>query len=120
MNNRIHNLRYLKDRRRTLRKDLTKAEACLWTLLKNKQAGRKFRRQHSIKNYIVDFYCPEERLIIELDGEIHNNLGLANADDYRDKHLTELGFRVIRFDNEMVFRHPEWVIMLIQEEFNKR
>ena len=61
------NLPYLKGRRKELRKNLTPAEAGLWKMLKNKQLyGLKFRRQHSIENYIIDFYCPAIKLIIEL------------------------------------------------------
>ena len=71
-NNQIKNLDYLKPYRRVLRKKLTPAEASLWSLLKNKQVfGLKFRRQTSIENYIVDFYCPKIKMIIELDGEPH-------------------------------------------------
>ena len=68
----FHNLNTVKYRRRSLRRKLTLAEAVLWDLLKNKKLdGRKFRRQHSIDKYIVDFYCPSERLAVELDGEHH-------------------------------------------------
>lgn len=116
-NKQIHNLIYLKERRRILRKNLTAAEAVLWKLLKNAQTGRKFRKQHSIENYIVDFYCPAERLIIELDGEIHNNLGQANADYARDQRLKILGFRVLRFENGLVFDHPDRIIEIIKASF---
>jgi very-short-patch-repair endonuclease len=69
---RIHNRVELKPFRKKLRNNSTSAEATLWTYLKNRQLeGRKFRRQHSIGNYIADFYCPEEQLVIELDGEGH-------------------------------------------------
>jgi very-short-patch-repair endonuclease len=76
-----HNYQYLKDTRRNLRANLTTPEAVLWRYLQKKQLdGRKFRRPHSIENYIVDFYCASERLIIEVDGSVHDNLGRANAD----------------------------------------
>ena len=68
----IHNRPEYKDRRLSLRKKLTAAEATLWNLLKNKQLdGRKFRRQHSVGKYVLDFYCASEHLAIELDGEHH-------------------------------------------------
>ena len=66
---RIHNKIELKPYRKALRKDLTPAEAFLWKYLQNRKLeGRKFRRQHSVGNYIADFYCSSERLVIELDG----------------------------------------------------
>lgn len=68
----LFNRHYLKNKRKDLRHNLTPAEAALWSLLNKKQLeDRKFRRQHSIGNYIVDFYCPAEKLAIELDGEGH-------------------------------------------------
>jgi len=116
----LHNVPYLKDRRRALRKDLTAAEAVLWTLIKSKQLdGRKFRRQHSIGNYIVDFYCPAEKLIIEVDGSIHDNPGQANADHDRDEHLKSLGFKILRLENEVLFKHPEQALEIMKSYFDR-
>lgn len=107
----IKNVTYLKERRRELRSNLTPAEAAMWKLLQNsKLDGYKFRRQHSIENYIVDFYCPSAKLVIELDGEVHNNL-IANQNDYeRDEQLKYLGYKVLRFENKLVFEHTEFVL----------
>jgi very-short-patch-repair endonuclease len=81
----IFNRGYLKKARRDLRKNLTPAEATLWLMLKNKQLeGRRFRRQFSIGNFIVDFYCPSEKLVIELDGANHFTNSGSNADFIRD------------------------------------
>lgn len=100
----------MKPYRRGLRKRLTPAEASLWILLKNRQAfGLKFHRQTSIKNYIVDFYCPEIRMIIELDGEPHFTQEQADKDQKRDKELTELGYKVFRYENLVVFDHPDFI-----------
>ena len=67
---------------------MTTAEATLWKVLKNGSLqNRKFRRQHSIGKYIVDFYCPAEQLIIELDGEVHNDPMRSSADAERDQNL---------------------------------
>lgn len=72
----VHNLKDFENNRKSLRKKLTAAEATLWNLLKGKKLdGRKFRRQHSVNQYVLDFYCPSERLAIELDGEHHFKLG---------------------------------------------
>lgn len=115
-NNQIHNRPYLKDIRRELRKEPTEAEAFLWKILRGKNInGRKFRRQHSIENYIVDFYCAEEKLVIELDGKIH--LNQKEMDFERDKRLKELGYNVLRFENERVFRELEKVVCIIEANF---
>jgi very-short-patch-repair endonuclease len=118
MNKPIYNLSYLKERRRALRNNLTSAEAVLWILLKDSQlSGRKFRRQHSIKKFIVDFYCPSEKLVIELDGSSHDNSGQVNADYDRDNELKTLGLKVLRIENDMVFRHPEETLEIIERQF---
>ncbi|PZX39060.1 uncharacterized protein DUF559 [Nonlabens dokdonensis] len=72
----IHDLPHLTKNRKSLRKNLTPSEAFLWNELKTQKFhGLKFRRQHSIKNYIVDFYCARYKLIIELDGDYHDRPG---------------------------------------------
>ena len=117
-NTQIHNLNYLKDKRRELRNNSTSAEATLWKMLKNKKLkGRKFRRQHSIENFIVDFFCSSENLIIELDGAGHFNIGQANADHLRDESLRMKGFKIIRIENRLVFLQPEGVLELISTCF---
>ena len=115
----IHNRNYLRSKRKYLRKNMTPAEAYLWTHLKKKQlAGRKFRRQHSIFNYIVDFYCASEKLIIELDGQVHINYTAEMKDLKRTKILEKNGFTVIRFENKMVFDCLPSVLMEIQSKFS--
>ena len=107
-----------KERRRNLRNNLTPAEATLWLGLKNKQlAGRRFKRQVSIGHYIVDFYCLREKLVVELDGESHFTKDGYEHDLRRDKYLNGLGFKVIRFENEIVFHRYEGVLEEIQEAF---
>jgi very-short-patch-repair endonuclease len=116
----IHNRKELETRRKALRNSGTSAEAFLWKNLQKSQVdGRKFRRQHSIKNFIVDFYCPGEKLIIELDGEIHFNQEQADYDLYRTKELEKLGFTVIRFENKMVFDFLPSVLMEVRESFKE-
>ena len=115
----VHNVTYLKDRRKELRNNLTPAEAALWRELKNKGLGhRKFRRQHSIENYIVDFYCPQEKLIIELDGEVHNDRMQAEYDQVRDDRLKQLGNKILRFENHQMFNDMEGVLRVIQQNFD--
>lgn len=78
---------------------MTKAEIILWSKLKGKQLGYKFRRQHGIGKYIVDFYCPELRLIIELDGYPHGFDTQIKKDEERQNFLESLGFIVRRYAN---------------------
>jgi very-short-patch-repair endonuclease len=99
-----------------LRNNLTSAEASLWNLLENKQvSGCKFRRQHSIGTYIVDFCCPKEMLIIELDGNIHGANHQILKDELRDNYLKNLGFTILRFENKLVFQDTEFVIAEIKK-----
>jgi len=113
-----HNRPELKTRRKKLRSDLTSAEAYLWKELQNKKLdSRKFRRQHSINNYIVDFYCAKEKLIIELDGEVHNNPTAEEYDEKRSAFLGKRGFTVIRFENKMVFDNLPSVLQEIKDNF---
>lgn len=108
--NQIKNLDYLKKHRRNLRKRLTPAEASLWSIIKNRQVfGLKFRRQVSIENYIVDFYCAEHKIVIELDGEPHFTQEQADKDLKRDKRLKKLGHHVLRYENLVVFDHPDFI-----------
>jgi methylmalonyl-CoA mutase cobalamin-binding domain/chain len=114
----ISNLPHLKTFRKELRSNMTPAEAKLWEHLKSKQTeGRKFRRQHSIGNYILDFYCPSESLGIELDGEVHNNVVQKNYDEERTLFLSTFGIKVIRFENKVVFDNTDQVLDAIKEEF---
>jgi len=114
----IHNLKRLEKFRKKLRKSLTPAEAVLWNAIKNKQLeGRKFRRQHSIGNYIVDFYCPQEKLVIELDGAGHFTHEGNEKDEVRDNYLNSLGIRVIRFENKELYHNLEAVLKVISDNF---
>ncbi|MFD2561445.1 endonuclease domain-containing protein [Aquimarina rubra] len=117
---RIHTRKELQEYRRKLRTDGTPAEAFLWKYLKaRKLERRRFQRQHSIEYYIVDFYCASEKLVIELDGEIHNTPQAQEKDQKRTKRLNELGFTVIRFENKMVFDHLPSVLNEISDHFKE-
>ena len=113
-----HNRHALKENRRNLRSNLTPAEIRLWKCLQNKQLdGLKFRRQHSIGSYIVDFYCPEERIAIELDGEVHFNSVNEQYDLQRDEYIKSLGIKVMRFKNSDVFEKIDNVLNEISRCF---
>ncbi len=109
----IFNQKSQKEKRQELRSALTPQELKLWALLRNENLGCKFRRQHGIGPYIVDFYCKEKNLIIEIDGSQHQDN--ADYDKTRDQYLEQLGFTVVRFWNDQVNRNIDGVVMKIQE-----
>jgi len=114
----IHNQKAQKEFRRELRKNLTPAEAKLWKYLQNSQLdGRKFRRQHSVGQYIIDFYCPKEKLAVELDGNSHFNSVNEQYDIKRGEYLNSLGINVVRFENKDIFEKTEIVLESIKSHF---
>ena len=116
---RIFNRKYLKEKRKHLRNNSTGAEILLWTYLKQSQLkGIKFRRQQSIGNYIVDFYCPEEKLAIELDGEFHFDEEVKIYDRERTNYINKLGIKVLRFENQEVLYNLENVLKSIADEIS--
>ena len=118
MRKKIHNIKNLKDNRKKLRNTLTPAEATLWSLLKNSQLeNRKFRRQHSVGPYVLDFYCPAEKLCIELDGAAHFTDGGYKHDIARTEYLQALDIRVMRFENKDIFDNTEGVLEEIRRSF---
>ena len=102
----------LLDTTRELRKNQTTAENLFWGIVRNRRfLGLKFRRQHQVGDYVVDFYCHEHRLVIELDGGIHNKK--LKKDAKRDAYMESLGFTVLRFSNSQVFEDIEGVLAQI-------
>jgi len=100
---------------RELRQPQTPAEAKLWACLSSRQVGGfKFRRQHPIDRFIVDFYCPACRLVIEIDGDTHAEQ--VEYDQARTSWLSEQGYHVIRFSNREVVQHLDEVIEVILGE----
>jgi very-short-patch-repair endonuclease len=116
----VHNKSKLKENRRELRSNLTSAEAFLWSKLSgNKLEGRKFRRQHSVGNYVLDFYCPSEKLAVELDGMMHFTEDGLKRDENRTAYLNLMGINVLRFENAEVFDYTEEVLNKIKNCFKK-
>jgi very-short-patch-repair endonuclease len=96
------------DRARDLRQTTTETEQTAWRLLRSlRSRGFKFRREVPIDQYIVDFYCPRQRLVVELDGSVHGQPSQAKRDLRRDAHLKKLGNAVARFPNGIVLEAPE-------------
>ena len=98
------------------RNNPTEAESLLWKFLQNRQSGHKFRRQHIIKDYIVDFVCLYKKLVIEVDGEYHFKNGQIIKDADRTEDLNLQGFKVLRFKNEEVLFNSEAVFTKIKDE----
>ena len=118
MIDKIHNKKILKPIRKMLRHNLTDEEAVLWYYIKkNKLENRKFRRQHSVGNYILDFYCPSERIAIELDGSGHYTDFGIEKDIIRDNYLKSLNIKVIRISNVEVNNNIQGVLEYIKVNF---
>ncbi len=97
--------------RQELRNNPTTAEVVLWNLLRRKQIdGLKFRRQHSVGEYIMDFYCPELKLCIEIDGRVHEQTEAFVHDMKRTEYLNSQGITIFRYSNEVVFNQPNGII----------
>jgi len=105
-----------KKNRKKLRSLPTKAEYVLWQELRKEKIGYRFRRQVSIDAFIVDFYCHELKLIIEVDGPIHNEQ--KDYDEIREEYLKNLGYSILRFTNEEVLFYRENTIQKIKEICN--
>ena len=96
---------------RMLRKNMTLAELILWKKLRDRTIFKtKFRRQHPINFFIADFYAHEYKLVIEIDGEIHNNQEIIEYDSGRTAELEKLGIKVLRFSNDQVIYKMDSVI----------
>ena len=107
----IFNKKEFVKKRQYLRKNMTKAEIILWSKLKGKQLkGLKFRRQHGINIYVVDFYCPESRLAIEIDGGVHYYNSRVTYDKQRQEEIEALGIKVLRYTNNDVVKNLEDVL----------
>ena len=97
--------------KRQLRKGMTPAENILWTRLRAKNIrGLKFRRQHGIGPYITDFYCPEKKLVIEVDGDVHAFDEQKKKDSGREDYFESLGLEIIRYTNNDIMHNIEGVL----------
>lgn len=107
-------------RAREMRHPQTSAEATIWRYLRNRNLEFKIRRQHPIERFIVDFYCAEAKLVIEIDDDSHAELEQAEYDKARTKWLEERGCKVIRITNEDVHRHLEDALKEIHSACQER
>ncbi len=104
-------------KRQYLRNNATKTERILWSKLKEKQLlGKKFRRQHGIGPFIVDFYCHECKLAIEIDGSVHWTEAAKEYDRNREEYIKQYGVHFLRFTNSDIVENLEMVLTTIAEE----
>ena len=108
----------LKELARSLRKNQTEAEKHLWDAIRRKKLGVEFHRQVPILDFIVDFYCHEIGLAIEVDGSIHDTQFLEDA--HRAGQIEQYGIKILRFTNEAIFKNIKSVLVLIQAEIEER
>jgi very-short-patch-repair endonuclease len=92
---------------RELRAGSTEAEKAAWNLLRDRRLGAKFRRQFRIESGVLDFYCFEHRLAIELDGGVHSQIDQMRKDAVKEDYLRTLGIRLLRIPNGMALEHPD-------------
>ncbi len=110
-----------RDRARELRKRATPAESALWKLLRDRRLAQfKFRRQHPWRHYILDFFCPQARVAVELDGEYHADPDQTDLDEERTTELTVHGIRVVRFQNSEVLTDPDSILKQLLEILRSR
>ena len=109
------------EKARILRKHMTSSENILWQHLRKKRlSGRIFRRQHPVGQFIVDFYCHEARLVIEVDGGIHENEENKEYDEGRTYELKKFGLTVLRFKNDDIENKRWRVLKILENEINIR
>jgi imidazole glycerol-phosphate synthase subunit HisF len=102
-----------------LRKNSTHEELLLWQYLKANKMGVRFKRQHPISMYIADFYCHELKIIIEVDGSVHNLKEVKESDAVREDDIKSLGIKVIRFTNAEIRNDVEDVIKKLENIINE-
>ena len=102
---------------RELRASPTEAEKVAWNLLRDRRLGAKFRRQFRIENGVLDFYCFEHRLAIELDGGVHSQIDQMRKDAVKEDYLWMLGIRLLRIPIAMVLEHPDEFVREVVKAF---
>jgi len=110
----IYNIGSQKFKRRILRRKITEAELIVWNRLKNRKiCGCKFKRQYSISGFVLDFYCPEAKLAIEIDGGYHLTSESYEYDKEREKFMESLGIEFLRFRNDEIYENISSVLQKI-------
>ena len=101
-----YNKKSEQEKRRNLRNNMTYCEKIVWLHLKKRQLGYRFLRQYSVDHFVIDFYCPELKLAIELDGDVHEIPEKKDYDKARQKYLEVFGIKFVRITNEEFLSNP--------------
>ncbi len=101
---------------RELRHNQTEAEKAAWHLLRGRRLGAKFRRQCRIENWVLDFYCFEHNLAVELDGGVHSQPSQMRRDAAKEDYLRTIGIRLLRMPNGLVLEDPEGFVRKVREQ----
>lgn len=117
---RLYNKSSEKDKRRSLRNNMPPAEKLVWSKIRNKQIeGCRFRRQYSIGAFVIDFYSPELRLALEIDGDSHFVDGAQTYDNERELFLEDQGTKILRFTNSQVYQDLDTVLEAISTKIQE-
>ena len=117
---RTGNYTLLREKAKENRRCPTHAEAALWQYLRGRNLGVRFRRQHPIGDYIVDFVCLEAKLVVEVDGKYHLQPDVAREDKIRERFLEQEGFQILRFTNDEVLCDPGKVALTIKQYMDSK
>ena len=109
-----YNKKSEQEKRRSLRKNMTYCEKIVWSNLRERQLGYRFLRQYSVDHFVIDFYCPELKLAVEVDGESHNNPEQREYDIKRQKYLEEFKINFVRIKDEELLGNPNKEFMKIE------
>jgi len=113
-----YNKKSEQEKRRLLRSRMTYCEKIVWTHLRKRQLGFRFLRQYSVDHFVIDFYCPELKLAVELDGDVHNLPEQKEYDIARQKYLEKFGIKFIRIKNEEFLGNPNKAFSKIEKEIS--
>ncbi len=114
-----YNKKSEQEKRRTLRKGMTFCEKIMWKYLRKRQFGIRFLRQYSIDAYVIDFYSPEIKLAIELDGEVHNLPEQREYDKHRQKYIESFGITFVRITNDEFMGNPDKAFKKIENKIKE-
>jgi very-short-patch-repair endonuclease len=110
-----YNKKSEQEKRRSLRKNMTYCEKIVWLNLRKRQLGYRFLRQYSVDHFVVDFYCPDLKLAIEVDGASHNDPEQKKYDIQRQKYLEEFNIKFVRIKDEEFLGNPNKAFMKIED-----
>lgn len=113
-----YNKKSEQEKRRQLRKNATYCEKIVWLHLRKRQLGYRFLRQYSVDHFVIDFYCPELKLAVELDGDVHNLPEQKEYDIARQRYLEKFGIKFIRITNEEFLGNPNKAFKKIEQAIN--